>query len=356
MTIDGRELLSFGGCNYLGLAQHPAVLGAVREGLSRTGLSTTASRETTGNTLAHEALERELARWLEQEACILTAEGYTANIAACQALAREIGVAIIDQRSHRSVRDAAVASGMQVFEFEHLSPGSAAWLIRQHADAGVALMTDSVFAADGAVAPLEEMLALLPARRGVLVVDDCHGLGVLGKAGRGAVSHVGLRDERIVITTTLAKGVGCYGGAVLGSRELVEKVRARSWVYRNSTPIPPPLAEAARAAIGVVSGEDGRAGGLVDRLRRNVGRMRGALGGLGLRLPPEGIPIFTFVVEPAERMERVHGRLLESGILAPLIEYPGGPGPRYFRIVVSAVHEDADIDRLGVELGRALAR
>src|SRR4051812_18451295 len=147
ITVDGRELLAFGGCNYLGLAHHPAVLGAVREGLQRYGISTTASRETTGNTAAHDALEHELASFLQQEAAILTAEGYTANIAVAQALSENHGVALIDARAHRSLRSAANAAGMQVFEYEHLNADSAGWLVRQYGDQGVAIFTDGVFAA-----------------------------------------------------------------------------------------------------------------------------------------------------------------------------------------------------------------
>src|SRR3954466_2557156 len=137
ITVEGRELLAFGGCNYLGLAHHPAVLGAVREGLMKHGISTTASRETTGNTIVHDKLEQELAGYLRQEAAILLAEGYTANIAAAQALSRRHGVALIDARAHRSLRSAANATGMQVFEYEHLNAESASWLVRQYGDQGV---------------------------------------------------------------------------------------------------------------------------------------------------------------------------------------------------------------------------
>lgn len=351
VTIDGRELLAFGGCNYLGLADRHEVQEALRKGLLRFGISTTASRETTGNTLAHEALERELAAFLAQEDAILTAEGYTANIACCQALVREHGAALIDQRAHRSIRDAAMSCGMQVFEYEHLSARSAEWLVRQHADAGIAIMTDSVFAADGAIAPLPDLLALLPAQRATLVVDDCHGLCVLGENGKGTVSHFNLDDPRIVITTTLAKGMGCYGGAVAGRSLLVKRVRERAWVYRNSTPVPPAIAEACRVAVSILD----RDTGLVATLRRNIEQVRRILSGLGMTLPPEGIPIFTFAMEDASRMERVHEMLLQSGVLVPLIDYPGGPAPRYFRLVVTAAHTGEDIARLEKELSRALA-
>lgn len=346
VTINGRELIAFGGCNYLGLADRPSVRQALVDGLSRWGFSTTASRETTGNTLAHESLERELAAFVGQEAAILTAEGYTANFACMQGLARDLGVALIDQRAHRSIRDAAVAAGMQVFEFEHLSARSAEWLVRQHQDAGVAIMTDSVFAADGSIAPLAELLALLPTQRSALVVDDCHGLGVLGPNGEGAVRHAELDDPRLIITSTLAKGLGCYGGAVLGRSGFVRKVRDRAWVYRNSTPVPPAIAEAVRESLRIVSSDPM----VVRGLRTNIGLVREALGSLGLELPPERIPIFTFHLDSEKKMDAIHSRLLERGVLVPLIDYPGGPAPRYFRLVVTAAHTPADIETLHTEL------
>lgn len=348
--MHAREYLAFAGCNYLGLGSHPKVTAAWASAATRMGLSTTASRETTGNTTTHEACERELAAFMGQEAAILSAEGYTANFMALQTLAKTHRIALIDSHAHRSLRHAAIGAGMQVFDYEHLKPDSAAWMIRQFGDGGVAILTDSVFAADGAVAPLPELLAVLPRHRATLVVDDCHGLCVLGPGGRGAVAHHRLTDSRIVITTTLAKGMGCYGGAVLGTKEFVNNVQASAWVYRSSTPIPPPIAEAVRAALAVLRTEPQ----LIENLHRNVQLMRQSLFLLGFGLPPEGIPIFTFAVSPEQRMQRVHDLLMAQGIFAPLIEYPGGPADRYFRIVVNAQHTPKDIERLGTELGAAL--
>lgn len=350
VTMNEREFLAFGGCNYLGLANHPEVLVAAAEGLRQYGLSTTASRETTGNATAHEMLEGEIAAFIGQEACILTAEGYTANFAACQGLCDSIGIALLDANAHRSIRNAAVSAGMQVFEYEHLNPESAAWLVKQYHDVGIAIMTDSVFAADGAIAPLPELLRLLATKRSALLVDDCHGFCVLGENGKGAVKHFGIDDSRVLITTTLGKGLGCYGGAVLGRRGFVSHVREVAAVYRSSTPIPPAIAEACRAALRVMERETSR----VPTLRRNIDLMREELARLSIALPPPGIPIFTFAFA-GEQMQRVHDRLHEQGVLAPLISYPGGPAERYFRVVVNGSHSPSDIRRLGQALGEALA-
>jgi 7-keto-8-aminopelargonate synthetase-like enzyme len=375
IIIDGRELLAFGGCNYLGLAHHPAVLGAVREGLAKFGISTTASRETTGNTVVHDKLEQDLAAFMRQEAVILLAEGYTANIAVAQALSRRHGVALIDARAHKSLRSAAASAGMQVFEYEHLNPESAAWLVRQYGDQGVVLFTDGVFAADGAVAPVAELLAVLPRQRAVLVVDDCHGFCVLGTRGEGTVAEAGVDDQRVCITTTLAKGMGCYGGAVIGRRSLIDNIRENADVYRRSTPVPTPIAMGAKAALGVLQRETE----LIMNLRRNTAAMLQILSVPGITFESgaahetagaaEGgvataatstvaaqhkVPIFTFTLETPEKMDRVHRALFDAGVYAPYIEYPGGPTERFFRLTACAKHSPEQIRRLGEALAKAL--
>lgn len=358
VTVDGRELLAFAGCNYLGLANHPRVLGAVERALRTHGISTTASRETTGNTLVHEALERELAEFLGQEAAILSAEGYTANFAVAQALSSsyaggEHAVALIDAKSHRSIRNASLAAGLRVLDYAHRDTADLAELSHRHGSAGVAVFTDGVFAADGAVAPISRLLEAMPRTRSTLVIDDCHGFCVLGK-GAGSIAEQGVRDPRLCMTTTLAKGLGCYGGCVAGPRELIQAVRDRASVYRGHTPVPPAIAAGAREALRVVREEPE----WLERLWSNTHALRAGLESLGLipRLGPgeRAMPIFTFVVSPASRMDEVHRRVLEAGVLAPLIEYPGGPAPRFFRVTVSAAHEAADVTRLLETLERCL--
>lgn len=349
IIMDGREVLHFGGCNYLGLAQHPAVLAAVAEGLARFGLSTGASRETTGNTVVHDELEADAAAFLGLEAAVVTLDGYTANLAAAKAIAADHDVALFDARAHESTREAIAASGMRGVAYEHRSVASAGARIAAHAGARIALFTDGVFAADGALAPLPELLSALPAD-GTLVVDDCHGFGVLGPRGRGTLSHFGLTDPRFVVTATFAKALGCQGGAVAGPVGLVETVRVRGSAYVGATPTPPAIAGAARAAIRVQAGEPER----LERLRRNAEELRGALRGLELEVAETPAPIFAFVLDPISRMAAVHRELLEEGILAPLIGYPGGPAASYFRLAVTSEHTSGDIDRLVAALAARL--
>jgi len=342
VTIDGREILAFGGNNYAALAHHPEVVRAVCDAAMTLGLTTTASRETTGNTTTHEALEHELAEFLGTQSAILTTEGYTANIALAQSLSRDFKVALIDETSHRSIAHAVGSAGFECIKYKHLSAPDASRLAREHADRGVTIWTDTVFAADGAIAPLPALLEALPHGAGALIADDCHGFCALGPNGRGAAAHFGLRDPRLMITTTLAKGLGCYGGCVAATRERIASVREHAGIYRGTTPVPPPYAHAARAALRVMLRDDGPA----RRLAENTRMARSGLEGLGITLNSDPVPIMTFTLEPREFQERVHLALLRDGILAPLIEYPGGPAERFFRVTVNAAHTPEQILRL----------
>lgn len=342
--ISGRELLAFGGCNYLGLAFHPVVREAMVEGVGRWGLTTTASRETTGNTMAHEALEREAASFFGAPKAVLTTEGYTANLALGQALAGGHRHAVLDERSHSSVVHAMKAHGLLVSFFRHLDAADALRRAGERAGEGCVLMTDGVFAADGGVAPVGAMYRGLPARGVTLVIDDCHGFCTLGPRGRGVceMDGVPLDDPRVVLTATFAKGLGCYGGIICGSDRVVDSVREVS-VYRGTTPCPPPMVEAARQALRVIDREPER----LARLRNNVSGVRRVLGRLSVPASHPPVPIFTFVAEPTGEMRAVESRLRELGVLVPLIDYPGGPTPWYFRLTVSAAHTAEDLERLG---------
>lgn len=357
-VIDGKQHVVFGGCNYLGLAHHPGVHHAVTQGLARWGLTTTASRETTGNTRAHESLEREIAAFVGMPAAILTTEGYTANLALGQGLAADHGVAVLDEKSHSSVVLGMTAAGIRVEYYRHLDAGHAIEVARKHvgnpASKGVVVMSDGVFAADGGVAPAAAILAGLPAKGVTLVLDDCHGFTVLGETGRGLVERDGIAgDARVVLTTTFGKGLGCYGGAIVGQRAVVDAIMQRSLVYRGTTPCPPPAVEGAREALRIIDREPER----LVRLRENVRLMRRVLGQtIGWRAPEPLdalVPIFVFWLEQAGEMHRVQKVLSEAGFFVPLIDYPCGPTPWYFRATVTAGHTAEQIESFGKALAVA---
>lgn len=351
VVLDGRELDYFGGCGYLGLAHHPRVVEALAEGLRRHGVSAGASRETTGNTRAHEALESDLARQLGCEAALLLPEGYTANFAAAQALSLEHAVALVDERSHPSLFDAARNAQLELQSLPH---GDSVALRRALTYCGsrrAVVMTDSVFPSRGVIAPLAEWAELARSHGGTLLVDDCHGTGVLGPTGRGALEQAGIGGEHVLLTSTLSKALGCYGGFIAGTRAHIERVQRHSSVYVGTTPIPPAIAEAARAALDVAFGDGQR----VAQLRANIAVFAAGLERLGFGRMRAELPVFSFALASAESMLALEAGLRADGILAPYIRYPGGPPAGNFRIVVTAAHSLAQIERLLDALERRMA-
>ena len=348
VQVGGRELLFFGGCNYLGLHHDPAVLGALQAGLARYGLSSAASRETSGHARAHAELERELAEPFGLADSALLPGGYLANIALAQALAGGHRPALVDEGAHPSIHDAARAAGLAVQTYAHADTSAAAERLASLGDDRPVVWTDGFFPAEGRAAPVRELLAALPPG-GVLAVDDCHGFGVLGERGLGSCEGLDLADGRLALSVTLSKAYGCQGGAVLASPALLAAVRG-SAAYRCSTPIPPALAEAGRAALAVAASEPERRG----RLRARVQQARGLLQGLGLPLGETAFPVLAFAPGPPAAMAKLHGELLEAGLWVPYVRYPGGPGEAYFRATVTAEHTPEEVGRLAGELGRRL--
>jgi len=264
VRLGSEDLLAFAGCNYLGLAHHPTVRDAVRETLDTVGISSGASRETSGNHLVHERLEQGLAEFLGVEEVLLLPDGYMADLALLQGLADRVEVVLADADAHPSLYDAARLTGKELSDYGPGDLARAGVLIERHAERGLAVLTDGCFSMRGRVAPCAELLALLP-EYGTLVVDDSHGLGVLGERGGGTLELAGISDPRVVLTFSLGKALGAFGGAIAGASTVIAAVRRRSDVYVASTPIPPALAAAAVAALDVLQSEPER----VERLRAN---------------------------------------------------------------------------------------
>ncbi|GJM18065.1 MAG: 8-amino-7-oxononanoate synthase [Phycisphaeraceae bacterium] len=341
----GTTPVVFGGCDYLGLSRHPRVIEAATAAAARYGLSTSASRTTTGDTPEHRGLEADLARFLDAQASVLLLDGLTANIAAMQALAMRVRSAVLDERAHRSLFLAAEAAGLPVRTFAHLDPEDAARVARS-ASGPVVLATDGVFTADGSRAPVRALLDALPTEHCSLLVDDCHGFMVLGDSGQGTLNHAGLAPAgRVVMTTTLAKGLGCAGGAVIADGELVERTRSQS-TYVCTTPTPPPLIAAAREALAVNADEPVRR----ERMRANARLLDRAINDAGFGPTDESTPIFAFWDRDDARMTALRGALLAAGLDVPLIEYPSGPAPRYFRATATAAHTPDQIAALAAAL------
>lgn len=349
VTVDGRALVLFAGCNYLGLAQHHEVVAALRAGLDEFGVSSAGSRETTGNTVAHDELELAIARFLGLEAALLVPDGYLSNLVLAQGLAPDVRDALVDREAHVSVRDALAAAGLRAHTFAFCDADDAASVAARAGLERFAVFTDGAYPVMKGVAPLPQLLEVLPGD-GTLAVDDCHGLGVLGARGRGTAEHWNVDDRRLVVTGTLSKALGVFGGFVAGARATIDLCRERSRAYVGSTPIPPALARASLASLRVLEREPER----VARLRANVDSAREALRHAGVAVHEAPLPVFAFALESSERMERVHAGLLARGVLVPYVRYPDGLGG-YLRCALSSEHTSSEIELLAGALRGALS-
>lgn len=347
--INDRTVITFGGCNYCALAHHPAVHQAVRDAIETFGLSTSASRATTGNTAPHQQLEDTLRDFCEHDAALLLPDGYTANLAAFQGLhALGIKHAVLDERAHSSIADAAKLAGMQIHRFEHIDAIDAATVIAKLVGPAV-LATDSVFTTDGVIAPAHELSKAL--RRGdFLLLDDCHGFAVLGDQGRGTPSELSFASDQLIVTTTLAKGLGCAGGVVMGPAAPVEAAREQSTAYICTTPASPVLCAGALKAIEILRTDPH----LHNQLRRNTEIVRTILRDHHIETHSTKTPIFAFTVGDASDMHELAATMLDRGILLPLMHYPNGPAPVYFRLSVTAAHTDTQLQQLDAALTEVL--
>jgi 7-keto-8-aminopelargonate synthetase-like enzyme len=338
----GRTLSYFGGCDYFRLASHPAVLAAVRDGLRRFGLNVAASRRTTGNHPLYPELEKQLARFFGAEAALLTNSGYVTNLVVAQGLAGQFSHALLDARAHAALQDAAPFLNCPVLTFEHRDAADLSRALQRCGPgARPIVLTDGMFSHDGSVAPLKAYLKLLPAD-GLLLVDDAHGAGTIGRSGRGTVELAGVSRARVVQTITLSKAFGVYGGAVLGSRSLRGRLAATSHAFIGSTPLPLPLANAAGAALRVLR-TDRR---LRQRLEQNSSFVKNTLRDAGLALPDAPGPIVALHFADAKHNARMTRALLAANILPPLIQYLGGPAHGYFRFVISSEHTPRQLKNL----------
>jgi 8-amino-7-oxononanoate synthase len=346
VRLNRRTLVYFSGCDYFRLARDPRLAEAASSSLKKHGLNVAASRRTTGNHKIYARLETALAKFFDAATAAVLPDGYFAPLAVAQALASECTHAFVDEFAHGALLDAATMLNCPVKKFNHRD---AADLTKHIAKCGrnarPVVLTDGLFAHDGSVAPLREYLKILPAR-GMILVDDAHGAGVLGATGKGSLEHEGVSRQRIIQCATLSKAFGAYGGVVLASRAVREEILARSWSFIGTTPLPPPLAGAALAAIKILRREPARR----KRLFQNLNYLRTKLRTAGWEISETPGPIVRLPVLPAKRADDLHRRLLVSGIYPPLLKYGSASARGFFRFVISSEHTRAQLDHLAAVL------
>ena len=351
-TVDGRRLLAFCSNDYLGLANHPMVVAAMQAGAAQYGAGSGAAHLISGHSAAHQALEEELADFTGRARALLFSTGYMANLGVISALAGRGQQVFEDRRNHASLIDGALLSGARLRRYPHAHVTALSRMLvpQAHSDGrtgpapGSLVATDGVFSMDGDIAPLRELAALAQAGGALLMVDDAHGLGVLGEGGRGTLELADLTQAQVpILVGTLGKAFGTFGAFVAGADDLIETLiqRARSYIY--TTALPPAVAEATRASLRLVQAESWRR----EHLRVLIARFRQGAQELDLPLSPSETPIQPIVVGGNSRALAWSHALEAAGILVTAIRPPTVPqGSARLRVTLSAAHTEADVDTL----------
>jgi 8-amino-7-oxononanoate synthase len=350
VDVAGRQLVNFCSNDYLGLAQDPRIVRALQHAANECGVGATAAHLVCGHRREHAQLEELLCDWTGRDAALLFSSGWLANLGAMQALLDRDGLCVQDRLNHASLLDAARLAGSSLKRYPHNDAEAAARQLANATGKPALLVTDGVFSMDGDVAPLRELAALCRQEGATLMVDDAHGLGVLGGHGAGSIEAARLsQDDVPVLMATLGKALGCMGAFVAGSRALIEGLTqfARTFVY--TTAMPPALAHAACEAVRIAREEDGRR----EKLQALIARFRQGAAHLGLPLLESSTAIQPIVLGDAGRALQASDALEQAGCLVTAIRPPTvPPGKARLRVTLSAAHEEKDIDRLLDALAR----
>ena len=348
--VDGRELLNFCSNDYRGLAQHPRMIAALRDAAGE-GAGSTASHLVCGHGAQHAALETELADWLQAPRALLFGSGYMANLAVVQALLGDGDACVQDKLNHASLIDAARLAGCAHKRYPHADAAAAGRQLASHADGAALLASDGVFSMDGDVAPLRALAAIARAQQATFYVDDAHGIGVIGTAGRGSIDAVGLDGNDVPLRlVTFGKALGSAGAAVIGDADLIAHLAETARPYIYTTALPPAQAAATREAVRIArEGDD-----LRERLHANIDRLKSGARARGLRLMASETPIQPLLVGDDANALAMAAALEASGYWVAAIRPPTVPeGSARLRIALSAAHDASQIDGLLDALSRA---
>ncbi|WP_148863462.1 8-amino-7-oxononanoate synthase [Marinobacter fonticola] len=350
MIVDGRSVLSFCSNDYLGLANHPDAIAAVREALPETGVGGGASHLICGHHSAHHRLEQSLANFSRREAALFFSTGYMANMGVVSALAGRGDTIFSDQLNHASLIDGCILSRAQIKRYPHADMAALEALLAD-TDGHKLVVTDGVFSMDGDIAPLPELVALCKQHDALLVVDDAHGFGCVGPEGRGSAAHFGLsQDDVPIVIGTLGKAFGTSGAFVAGSALMMDYLVQKARTYIYTTAMPPAVAQATCTSIRLVREADDRR----EHLARLVVRFRREAARLGYALMPSDTPIQPIMVGDAWSALALSKALEARGIWVTAIRPPTVPeGESRLRVTFSASHTEAHLDKLLSALGDA---
>ncbi|MGA2597395.1 MAG: glycine C-acetyltransferase [Bryobacteraceae bacterium] len=343
-TFDGKEVINLASNNYLGLADHPKLIEAAVAAAKKYGAGSGAVRTISGTMGIHLELEEKIAKFKKVEACVVFQSGFAANAGTVSAVLGAEDHIISDQLNHASIIDGARLSKAKIHVFPHRDTAAAESILQGLADkpGRKVLITDGVFSMDGDIAPLPKLVEIAEKYGAIMMIDDAHSSGVLGRNGRGTVDHFGLHGRVDIQVGTLSKAIGVLGGYVCGSRDLIDFLYARARPFLFSTSHPPSVAASCIAAFDILESEPER----IDRLWENTRYFKEQLNAAGFNTGESETPITPIMVGEAKKAHEFSRALFENGMLATGIGYPTvAEGKARIRTIVTATHTREMLDR-----------
>jgi glycine C-acetyltransferase len=344
LVVDGKRVLNFCSNNYLGLANHPDIVSAAKKATDTMGVGPAAVRSIAGTMSLHVELEKRLAAFKGVEAAITFQSGFTANLATIPVLVGKEDCIFSDKLNHASIIDGCRLSGAKIIAYEHNDPASLEEQIKANLSQyrRALIVTDGVFSMDGDIAPLPAIYEVAKKYDILLMVDDAHGEGVLGKGGRGIVDHFGLHGKVDVEVGTMSKAFGVVGGVVAGKAVIIEWLRQRGRPFLFSSAVTVPDAAACLAAIDLL--EDSTQ--LVDKLWSNAKYFKAEMKNLGFNTGASETPITPVMLGEAKLAQQFSRDLFEVGVFAMPLGFPTVPqGKARIRVMISAAHSQDDLNK-----------
>ncbi len=343
LVVDGKRVLNFCSNNYLGLANHPRLVQAAKEAIDRYGVGPAAVRTIAGTMDLHVELERRLAAFKGVEAAITFQSGFNANLGTIPALVGRGDVIFSDELNHASIIDGSRLSRAQIIRYNHCDVADLEAKLKEHRHQynRALVVTDGVFSMDGDIAPLDKIYEVVQHYDAILMVDDAHGEGVLGRGGRGIVDHFDLHGKVDIEVGTLSKAFGVVGGVVAGNAKIIEWLRQRGRPFLFSSAMTVPDTAACLAALDLLE----ESTELVDKLWENTRYFKAEMKRLGFDTGQSVTPITPIMLGEAKLAQEFSRKLFENGVFATAIGYPTVPkGKARIRVMISAAHEKEDLD------------
>jgi len=337
-----KEMIMMGSSDYLGLISHPKVKNAIKTATEKYGMGSSSAPLLAGTSDLHYELEEKLANFLNYDEVIIFPTGYMANMGCISALVNKDDLTLFDSAIHASVLDGCKLSGGSFRVFKHSDINNLRNLIKKYQDKfkGKLVVVEGVYSMDGDLVPLPEILEVVEEFGARIMVDDAHGIGVMGEMGRGTVNHFGMEDQVDILMGSLSKSIGCLGGFVASSKEVVNYLRFFSKPYFYAVNLPPVIAASALAALEIIETEPE----LITRLWENTKYFKDNLTSSGIEFNKTETPIFSITIGPELRLKKVSKYIHEHGVYVDTIPYPAVPKDKTrIRMRVTSIHKKSDL-------------